>query len=136
MHQTTSGGEVKLKKVLNAKEVLSLQEIVRRVPVADNVVDYAVKLTCSTRPKGAQTPDFIKKWVSWGAGPRASQALILGGKAKAILDGRYTVSIEDVRALAQPVLRHRLILSFHAEAEGIGVEEIIKKLLVHSDDNK
>lgn len=129
VHQTTSGKEVNLKKVLNAKEVLALQEIVRRVPVADNVVDYAVRLVRSTRPKESNAPDFIKNWISWGAGPRASQALILGGKSKAILDGRYTVSMDDVRALVAPVLRHRLILSFHAEAEGIGVEEVIKKIL-------
>lgn len=129
VHQTTSGRDIQLKKVLNAKEVLSLQEIVRRVPVADHVVDAATKLVRLTRSKEPSAPDFIKNWVSWGAGPRASQALIMGGKARAILEGRYTVSIEDVYACATPVLRHRLVLSFNAEAEGIRVEEVIKRVL-------
>ena len=129
VHQTTSGRNIKLTKVLDSKEVLELQEIVRRVPVAENVVDYAVNLVRSTRPKDGQSPKEIKNWVLWGSGPRGSQALILGGKARAVLDGRLTVSIDDVRALAQPVLRHRLVLSFHAEAEGISVEQVIAKLL-------
>ena len=126
--QTTSGKEIKLKKVLNSKEVLELQDIVRRVPVADNVVDYAVRLVRQTRPQEPDAPDFIKNWVSWGAGPRASQVLVLGAKAKALLEGRFTPTVEDVGALAAPTLRHRVILSFHAEAEGVGIEEVIRKL--------
>ncbi len=129
VHQTTAGRKVELKKVLDAKEVLALQEIVRRVPVADHVVEYAVKLARRTRPKEPDAPDYIRNWISWGAGPRASQSLILGGKARAILQGRHTVSIDDLKALAAPVLRHRLILSFHAEAEGVSVEDVIRKLL-------
>ena len=132
VHQSTSGRQVRLKKVLNAGEVLALQDIVRRVPAADNVVDYAVRLAQATRPKSPDAHDFVSKWIAWGAGPRASQSLILGGKARAILEGRYAVSIDDVRALAAPVLRHRIILSFHAEAEGIGVDEVIQKLLESS----
>ena len=129
VHQTTAGRKVELKKVLDAKEVLALQEIVRRVPVADHVVEFAVKLARRTRPKEPDAPDYIRNWISWGAGPRASQSLILGGKARAILQGRHTVSIDDLKALAAPVLRHRLILSFHAEAEGVSVEDVIRKLL-------
>lgn len=129
VHQSTSGRENTLKKVLTADEILSLQEIVRKVPVADNVVDYAVRLCTLTRPRLPGSPDFINNWVSWGAGPRASQALVLGGKSKAVLEGRQTVSIDDITALAAPVLRHRIVLSFHAEAEGVGVEAVIKKLV-------
>ncbi len=129
VHQTTAGRKTELKKVLDAKEVLALQEIVRRVPVADNVVEWAVKLVRRTRPKESDAPDFVRNWISWGAGPRASQSLILGGKARAVLQGRSTVSIDDLRALAAPVLRHRLILSFHAEAEGVSVDDVIRKLL-------
>jgi MoxR-like ATPase len=129
VHQTTSGRKVALKKVLDAREVLALQEIVRRVPAADHVVDYAVRLVRSTRPNEAGVPDFVKNWVSWGAGPRASQALIVGAKARAVLQGRYAASIEDIRALAAPVLRHRLVLSFHAEAEGVKMDEVIQKIL-------
>lgn len=129
VRQTTSGQTIGLKKILNAKDILELQEIVRRVPVAENVVDYAVRLARATRPKDESAPSFIKNWISWGAGPRASQSLIVGSKAKAILEGRLTVSIDDIRSLALPVLRHRLILSFHAEAEGVAVEEIVQKLL-------
>jgi MoxR-like ATPase len=129
LRQTTSGREIKLKKVLDASEVLALQEIVRRVPAPDHVVDYAVRLVRRTRPHEPDAPDFVKNGVTWGAGPRASQSLILGGKARAILNGRFAVSEEDVRALAAPVLRHRILLSFHAEAEGVRVEQVIQKLL-------
>ncbi|MBI3013053.1 MAG: MoxR family ATPase [Elusimicrobia bacterium] len=129
VQSTTSSKKVDLKKVLNAQDVLTLQEIVRKVPVAENVVTYAVNLVRSTRPNDAQSPDFVKNWVRWGSGPRASQSLILGGKARAILNGRFAVSIEDIQALAAPVLRHRIVLSFHAEAEGIGTDELIQKLV-------
>ncbi len=129
VHQSTSGKEIKLKKVLDAEEILSLQDIVRRVPVADHVVDYAVRLVSSSRPQSPNAQDFVKNWISWGAGPRASQALIVGAKAKAILEGRKAPEISDVKALALPVLRHRAILSFHAEAEGISIETVIDKLV-------
>jgi len=132
--QTTSGQEAELTKVLKSEEILKLQDIVRKVPVSDAVVDYAVKLVRLTRPKEADSPDFMKKWVQWGAGPRASQSLILGGKAMAVLNGRFTVSRQDIRKVAFPVLRHRIISNFLAEAEGISVEDIIAKLLEITSD--
>lgn len=129
VNKTTSTYSSKLHKVLNAEEIIKLQDIVRKVPVSDYVLEYAVSLTTATRPKSKKAPEFIKNWVSWGVGPRASQNLILGGKARAILDGRYNVSTDDIKALAHPVLRHRIILNFNAEAEGITVEKVIDKLL-------
>lgn len=129
VHRTTAILSPKLEKVLNAKEILTLQEIVRKVPVADPVVEFAVHLVSATRPNENKSPEFVKKYISWGAGPRASQALILGGKARAILSGRTSVSVEDVRATALAVLRHRIVLNFTAEAEGVKAEEIIQKLL-------
>ncbi len=127
--QTTGLISPKLEKVLNAEDILQLQEIVRKIPVTDYVVDYAVKIVRATRPKDKLAPDFVKKWVKWGASPRASQTLILASKAKAILSGRYAVSIEDVQSVVYPALRHRVILNFHAEAEGINSNEIIKLIL-------
>jgi MoxR-like ATPase len=127
--QTTSAYRPLLEKVLNADEIISLQEIVRKVPVTDFVVNYAVHLVRSTRPKDPAAPSFTKDWIQWGAGPRASQSLIIGAKARAILDGRFAATTDDVIAIAPAVLRHRLILNFHAEAEGIRVQEVIQKLL-------
>ena len=127
--ETTGAKSVELRKVLTAKEVLALQDLVRRVPVADSAVDLAVKLTRSTRPGEADAPEFVKKWVSWGAGPRASQSLVLGAKARALLSGRLAAGAEDVRAVAKPVLRHRVVLNFQAEAEGVGPDDLIDKLL-------
>jgi MoxR-like ATPase len=127
--QTTSTYLSSVEKVLSAGEILSLQEIVRKVPVSDNIIDYVVTLTRMTRPVNDNSPEFIKHWVSWGAGPRASQNFILAGKARALLSGRLTVSIEDIRVLAYPILRHRIILNYNAEAEGIKVEDVISKLL-------
>ncbi len=101
----------------------------RRVPVADNVIQFAVKLARQTRPKSVGVPQFIKDWISWGAGPRASQYLILGAKTRAILDGRPTPDIEDVKAVAKPVLRHRIVTNFNAEAEGISSTDVIDKLV-------
>jgi MoxR-like ATPase len=127
--RTTSAYKPELKKVLTDKDILSLQDIVRRVPVSEHVVDYAVKLVRSSRPKAEGSPDFVKQFVNWGAGPRGAQALILGAKARAILNGRFAASIEDVKALVYPSLRHRILVNFHAEAEGMNSEAIIKKLL-------
>jgi MoxR-like ATPase len=126
--ETTGAEEVALEKVLSAEEVLALQAIVRKVPVPSSVVDFAVKLARDTRPEDG-APDFVKKWVSWGAGPRASQALILGAKARTLLDGRFAVSEEDVRRIAKPILRHRVVLAFQAEAEGVSVDGVIDRLL-------
>jgi MoxR-like ATPase len=130
---TTAPTEVKLGKALNAKEILDLQEIVRRVPAADHVIRYAMKLVRLTRVSKGDTPKFINDNVSWGAGPRATQYLILGGKARAVLYGRYYVSTEDIRAVALPVLRHRILTNFNAEAEGITSDKIVQDLLKHVD---
>jgi len=127
--KTTSAQTADLKKVLGAEEILKLQEIIRKVPVAENVVERTVALVRLTRPGEEGAPDFVKDWVAWGAGPRASQALVLGAKARCILKGRFSVSWEDVEALAEPVLRHRLILSFRGEAEGARVGDLIQRLL-------
>jgi MoxR-like ATPase len=129
VRKTTSSYQPELEKVLKRDEILELQDLVRKVPVADNVIEYAVKLVSLTRPNLNGAPDFIKRWISWGAGPRASQYLILGAKARAILEGRYTPTIDDVRAVALPVLRHRLVTNFNAEADGVSTPEIIEKLL-------
>jgi MoxR-like ATPase len=126
--QATSAYEPQLEKVLSPERILALQELVRRVPVADHVVRYAVQLVRATRP-GPQGLDFIRENVAFGAGPRASQFLILGAKARAILDGRPSPSVEDVRALARPTLQHRLITNFHAEAEGVRTPQLIARLL-------
>ena len=129
---TTSAYAADLKVVLTAKEIVELQDLVRRVPVADNVVDYAVKLVRNTRPDYEDAPDFIKNWISWGAGPRASQYLILGAKTRAVMAGRHTPDIEDVTQIARPVLRHRLVTNFSAEAEGISTVKIVDRLLEHT----
>ncbi len=128
--KTTTGNRVAdLHEILDAEKILALQRLVREVPVADNVVDYAVKLTRLTRPNQNGAPKFIKDWISWGAGPRASQYLVLGAKTRAILDGRPTPDIDDIRAVARPVLRHRLVTNFSAEAEGITTVQIIEDLI-------
>lgn len=126
---TTSALSADVNKILGAKEIMQLQELVRRVPVADNVVEFAVKLVRKTRPNSDDAPKFIKDYVSWGCGPRASQYLILGAKTRAALSGRPTPDIDDVRSVALPVLRHRLVTSFSAEADGIKVENLVEKLL-------
>jgi len=126
---TTAATDVQLNKVMSAPEILSLQKLVRKVPVADSIIQYAVRLARATRPLENGTHEYIKNWVSWGAGPRASQYMILGAKVKAILSGRFSPSIEDVRFCAHPVLRHRIVASFNAEADGVGTTEIISRLL-------
>ena len=126
---TTSAYEPDLKVIIKKKEILKLQDLVRRVPVSDNVVDFAVSLVSKTRPHTKEAPKYIKDWISWGAGPRASQYLILGAKTRSILEGRPTPDIEDVKASAIPVLRHRLVTNFNAEADGVGTVEIVEKLL-------
>jgi MoxR-like ATPase len=125
---TTSAYEAKLEHVLTAQDILELQKLVRRVPVADHVVRYAVRLARATRGR-EDAPDFVKQWVSWGAGPRASQFLVLGAKTRAVLLGRYAPGVEDVKAVAPAVLRHRIVSNFNAEAEGIKPERIIEDLL-------
>ena len=127
---TTAVFDEKVDPVLSGEEISKLQEIVRRVPASDHVIRYAMAIVRSTRVRGSGTiPQFIKDWVQWGAGPRATQYLIIGGKARAILKGRYYVTIEDIQAVAAPVLRHRIITNFSAEAEGVTTEKITEKLL-------
>jgi len=126
---TTVTPSYKLDKILGAKEIIELQELVRRVPVSDHLISYAVDIVRATRPDHDGALDFIKNWVSWGAGPRASQYLILAAKTRAILDGRPTPGPEDVRFAALPVLRHRIVTSFNAEADGVDTIAIVNKLL-------
>jgi MoxR-like ATPase len=126
---TTSTHRPHVSKVLSGADILELQEIVRKVPVADHVARYAVRLTRQTRREKDDVPDFIRDFVSWGAGPRASQYLVLAAKARAVLFGRYYVSTDDIRAVAGPVLRHRIITNFNAEAEGIKPDDIVKRLI-------
>ena len=125
---TTSTEKPQLDKVISRQEILEYQGLVRRVPVADNVVEYAVNLVSATRP-GDNAKDFINEWIDWGAGPRASQYLVLGAKTRAALDGRPTADIDDVKALALPVLRHRMLPNFNAEAEGMKVDDILNRLI-------
>jgi len=125
---TTSGRQQKLEQILDGKKIIQYQELVRRVPVPDHVYEYVVKLVRSTRPGADDAPDWIKGLVTWGAGPRAVQYLILGAKAYAVLHGNYLVGRDDIDAIANEVLTHRILLSFHAETEGINSEEIVKRL--------
>ena len=128
--KTTSGIQQELDVVLHAEQVQELQKLVPSVPVSEHVAEYAVKLVQSSRPgKNGETPDFINEWIDWGAGPRASQYLILGAKARTLMDNRVTATIEDVQSLARQVLEHRLILNFKAQAENITTNDIIEKLL-------
>src|SRR3954469_18833226 len=126
---TTTGAQQTLTKVLSPAEILALQELVRRVPVPDHVVRYAVELVRATRPKETGAFDFVQKNVAWGAGPRASQYLVIGAKARAILAGRYVASVEDVKALARPVLRHRVLPNFTAESEGITSGNLVDQIV-------
>tara|TARA_B100000131_G_scaffold319288_1_gene364877 strand:+ start:235 stop:1230 length:996 start_codon:yes stop_codon:yes gene_type:complete len=130
--QKTTANEISsLGKVMSINDVMTYQELVRRVPIADNVVEYAVRLVSSTRISTENAPNFIKEWVDWGAGPRASQYLVLGAKTRAILDGRPSPDINDIRTLALPVLRHRVLPNFNAEAEGMKIDDILNQLLDH-----
>ena len=126
---TTAVLNYKLDKILGPKDIIAFQNLVRRVPVSDHLVSYAVDLVRATRPVSDSAPDFVKNWVNWGAGPRASQYLILAAKTRAILEGRPTPGSADVRFAAYPVLRHRIVTSFNAEADGVDTMEIIKRLL-------
>ena len=129
MKLTTSTVVPELSQVLAATEIMELQDTVRRVPIADPILQYAVRLVRATRVDSEDAPAFIKESLSWGAGPRATQNLILGGKARALLEGRFHVTVEDIKAVAHPVLRHRLITNYSAEAEGVTSDKIIDRLL-------
>ncbi len=126
---TTSALEPQLDTIMSGADILRLQEIIRKVPAAEHVVRYAVELVRSTRPNDGTCPDSIKNWISWGAGPRASQYLVLGAKARAVMYGRYHISCDDIRSVSKPVLRHRILTSFNAEADGIDSLHIIDELL-------
>ena len=131
VRSTTAEQNIELRYVLGGKDILNVQKIVRRVPVSDHVIDYAVNLVRASRPGTPEAPQFINEWLTWGAGPRAAQYLILGAKSRAIFNGRLNVTCDDVRKIAHPVLRHRLFTNFNADAEGIGPEKIIDRLIQH-----
>jgi MoxR-like ATPase len=127
--QTTSLRKVEFEKTISGEQIMEFQRLVRKMPVAESVMRYAVQLARTSRPSGANPPDFVKQYVNYGASLRASQFLILGAKARALIHGRYNVSCEDIQALAYPVFRHRILTNFHAESEGIKSEEIIRRLI-------
>ena len=132
---TTSPSKETLEAVLNSEEIEKLQQAVREIPVSDHVISYAVRLVVASRPLDSNPLEWVRKQVKWGAGSRASQAVILAGKAKALLDGRVTVAIEDIRAMAKPALRHRILPSFYAESENITSDAIIERLLAEIPEN-
>jgi MoxR-like ATPase len=129
LKQTTSGEEPQLAVTLTGRQILALQEVVRKVPVAEHVFVYARDLVRATRPKEVDAPKYIKEYLSWGAGPRAGQNLILGAKARALLEGRFHVTTDDIKAIAHPVLRHRLVTTFAAQSEGITADKVIDMLI-------
>ena len=128
VRRTTGANDISPSKIIDAEEIIALQNLVRRIPASDDVVSYAVDLARKTRPNEPDSPDYIKEWVKWGAGPRASQYLILGAKAKAALNGQFVPSKEDVNSVAMLVLRHRLVTTFAAEAEGVFAPDIIERI--------
>jgi MoxR-like ATPase len=127
--RSTADREVEIARTLNAEQILSLTRIIRKVPIADHVARYALRLARLTRSREPDVPDFIKEYVMWGAGPRASQYMVLGAKARAVLQGRYFVGHDDIRALAPAVLRHRIKTNFNADAEGMTADNIIQRLI-------
>src|SRR5262249_8291731 len=126
---TTTSAEHAIERVLDGQQVTALQELVRKVPCAEQVMRYALRLTRLTRPDSADAPRYVRDYIAWGAGPRASQYLVLAAKARALLSGRYHASTDDIAALAHPVLRHRIVTNFNAEADGIDSDEIVDRLL-------
>jgi MoxR-like ATPase len=126
---TTGLAAMIVEPLLTSKDILDFQHIVRQVPAAEEVTRFAVRLVAASRPGNSSAPDFVRKWVSWGAGLRASQFLVLGGKVRALLNGRFNVSYDDIRALAHPVMRHRIIVNFHAQAERVDTSDVIDRLL-------
>lgn len=126
---TTGNLKVQVNKVMDGEEIMFFQELVRKIPVPDNVMEFAVKISSSTRPNREQTPEVVNKYLSWGAGPRASQFLVLGAKCHAAINGKYSADIEDVKAVAEPILRHRIVRNYKAEAEGYSIEAIIEEIV-------
>ncbi len=135
VRRTTEEHTTDIKPVLGAEDIEALQAIVRKVPIADAVLEYALRLTRQTRLTTPDAPAWVKEWLQWGAGPRASQNLVLGAKAHALLQGRFYVAAEDIRAVAKPVLRHRLITSFAAEADGVTTDKVVERLLAETPAN-
>ena len=131
VQQTTAGGSETIEPLFNAEDVQRFNDLVRKVPAAEDLVRYAVQLAAASRPSQDNTPDFVNEWVSWGAGLRAAQFLVLGAKARTLLQGRSHVTAEDIQAVAAPVLRHRVLINYRAEAEGITTQKIIEQLLDH-----
>ena len=129
VRNTTSDKEVKLRKVMDGAQISQIQSLIRKIPVADNVTEYAVKLVAKTRPNTEYAHEKVNQFVSWGAGPRASQYLVLGAKCHAAINGKYSPDIEDVKAVAEPILRHRMVRNYIAEAEGFTIEKIISEIL-------
>jgi MoxR-like ATPase len=129
VHATTRLEHPEVREVLRARDILWIQQLVRQIPATEHVVDYAVDLARATRPDDGASPEFVKKWLAWGAGPRAAQNLVLGGKARALLHGRYAVHASDIRALAAPVLRHRIFTNFNADAEGVDAAAVVRQLI-------
>ena len=129
LSMTTGTDEARIEAVAHGEEIERLHTVVRDVPAAENIIEYAARLVRSTRPTDEEAPEFVRKWVRWGAGPRAGQSLLLGAKARALLDGRTVVAFEDLEAIASPVLRHRVLVNFQAEADGIDSDEIVRRLL-------
>jgi MoxR-like ATPase len=129
VRNTTTDKVVNVSPVLSTEEILFYQNLIRKIPVADNVMEYAVRLASKTRPETSAADNLVKKYISWGAGPRASQYLVIGAKCIAAIRGKYSPDIEDVRAVAVPILRHRLVRNYKAEAEGYSIEKIIQSLL-------
>ena len=128
VNSTTSNIDIKHKPIMTKKDIIEFQSFIPKVPIAESVVEFAVDLVNSTRPSN-KSSSFANKWIEWGAGPRASQYLVLGAKAKALLDGKSSPSIKDIKSLALPILRHRIIPNFNADAEGMKIEDIINELL-------
>jgi MoxR-like ATPase len=131
LSMTTGTADPRVSAVASGEEIERLHTLVRDVPAAANTIDYAARLVRATRPAGEEAPEFVRKWVRWGAGPRAGQALLLGAKARALLEGRTVVDFEDIAAVVLPVLRHRVLVNFQAEADGIDADEIVRQLLIH-----
>jgi MoxR-like ATPase len=129
VRNTTTDQKIDLQTILSNDEILFFQDLIRKIPVADNVLEYAVKLSSKTRPESEFAPEIVKNFISWGAGPRASQFLVIGAKCHAAIHGKYSPDIEDVKAVALPILRHRIVRNYKAEAEGYSLEKIVGQLL-------
>jgi len=126
---TTSNKNIVLKNILDANQIKKYQKLIRKIPVADNVIEYAVKLVAKTRPNTSMATERVNQFISWGAGPRASQFLVIGAKCHAAINGKYSPDIEDVKAVAEPILRHRLVKNYQADSEGVSIKMIIQELL-------